>query len=410
MVNPAVSTDFHTIGAAIAAAHPGDTIQVAQATYNEDVLINKSLSLVGVPNSTTKAKPFIVGTGGAAGAERVVAIAPNISGVLIQNFSISSPTSVNPTQIGIAIGAGDNNITITSDFVHTVRNESHPIAGASMTVGIQIGAQAHNVQITHSSVTDITYGTTGVDVSHQFAEGIQFSSGTATDGPNNVFIQHDLISKIGDIAINIPNSSNAVVVDHTTIALVSGINVGQGIAISGSAANPTNITISANTIKQVSGKGPAGVSVTGGATGVQLLGNLITMITTGSGLSLSGSASVSGVGNTFTGNAIGILVHTGFTGNLTLHFNSISGNTGSGINNFSTHNVDAEANWWGSATGPKNSGNPSGTGDKVIGMVDFSNWLTLPAGSAAAVRLPTDALSTNAVRQFFTMIDTDLVW
>src|SRR3984893_17732499 len=79
-VNPADPTAFHTIGAAITASHSGDTIQVAQATYNEDVLINKSLSLVGVPNATTKAKPIITGTGGAKGAENVVAIAPNISG------------------------------------------------------------------------------------------------------------------------------------------------------------------------------------------------------------------------------------------------------------------------------------------------------------------------------------------
>jgi hypothetical protein len=410
MVNPAVPTDFHTIGAAIAAAHPGDTIQVAQATYNEDVLINKSLSLVGMPNTTTKAKPIITGTGGAAGAENVVAIAPSISGVLVQNFSITSPRSINPTQVGVAIGGGDNNITIGSDIIHTIRNEKVPINGASQTIGIQIGAKAQNIQITHDTISDISYGTTGVDVTHQFAEGIQFVSATATDGPSNVLIQHDLLSKIGDIGINITNSSNAVVVDHITVALVSGLNVGTGIAIGGTAGSPTNITISGIIVKEVAGKQPAGISVAGAATSVQLLDSTITMITTGQGLGVSGSPSVSVIGSSFTANAIGILVHTGFSGSLTLHFNDISGNTGSGINNFSTHSVNAEANWWGSSTGPTNAGNPTGTGDRVIGTVDFSNWLTLPAGSAAAVRLPTRTLSMNAVRQFFTMTDTDSIW
>jgi hypothetical protein len=410
-VNPADPTAFHTIGAAITASHSGDTIQVAQATYNEDVLINKSLSLVGVPNATTKAKPIITGTGGAKGAENVVAIAPNISGVLIQNFLITSPNSINPTQVGIAIGGGDNNVTITSDIIRSIRNASHPIAGASQTVGIQIGAKAHNVQITHNTISDITYGTTGVDVTHQLAEGIVLASGTSSDGPNHVLIQHDLISKIGDVGINITNSSNAVVVDHVTIALISGLNVGGlGIAIGGSTGSPTNITITGIVVKEVSGKQATGISVAGTATGIQLLDDSLTMVTTGAGLGVSGSASVSVTGSTFTANAIGIVVHTGFTGSLTLHFNIISGNTGSGISNLTTHSVDAEANWWGSATGPKNSGNPSGTGDKVIGTVDFSNWLTLPAGSGAAVRLPIHALSTNAVRQFFTMTDTDSVW
>src|SRR6202030_3827871 len=146
----------------ITASHSGDTIQVAQATYNEDVVINKSLSLVGMPNTTTKAKPIITGTGGASGAETVVAIAPNISGVLVQNFLITSPSSINPTQIGVAIGGGDNNITITSDIIRSMRNETHPIAGASQTIGISIGVRAHNVQITHDTISDITYGTAGV--------------------------------------------------------------------------------------------------------------------------------------------------------------------------------------------------------------------------------------------------------
>jgi hypothetical protein len=410
VVNPADPAAFHTIGAAITAAHAHDIIQVDQATYNEDVVINKSLSLVGVPNPTTKVKPVITGTGGASGAETVVAIAPNISGVLIQNFKITSPNSVNPTQIGVGIGGGDNTITLTDNIITTIRNAAVPIAGSSQTVGVQIGAKAHNVQITHNNISAITYGTAGVDVSHQFADGILFVSSSATDGPSQVLIQHDLISKVGDIGINITNSSNAIVVDHITIAMISGLHIGAGIAIGGTVGSPTNITISGITLKQVSGKAPTGISVAGSATGVQLIANLVTMVTAGAGLGVSGSASISGVGNTFTGNAFGILVHTGFTGNLTLHFNNINGNSTSGITNLATHSVDAEANWWGSATGPKNSGNPTGTGDKVVGTVDFSNWLTLPAGAGAAVTLPTHALGTNAVSQFFTLADTDSIW
>jgi hypothetical protein len=410
VVNPAVAGDFHTIGAAITAAHPGDTIQVAQATYNEDVIINKSLSLVGIPNSTTKAKPIITGTGGASGIERVVAISANLSGVLIQNFVITSPGATNATQIGIAIGGGDNNVTIGSNIIRAIRNASVAINGSSQTVGIQIGAKAKNVQITHNTITDITYGTTGVSVTHQLAEGIALSSASATDGPSHILIQHDLISKIGDIGINITNSSNAVVVDHITVAMISGLNVGAGIEIGGTAGTPTNITVSDNTIKQVSGKGATGVSVTGTATGVQLFGNLLSMVTTGVGLGVAGTASISATDNNFTGNAFGVLIHTGFTGTLTLRFNDISGNTTDGVDNLATTSVDAEANWWGSATGPKNASNPAGTGDKVAGTVDFSNWLTLTAGSAAKVKLPNQPLTPDAVHHFFTMTDSEAVW
>jgi hypothetical protein len=363
-----------------------------------------------VPNATTQAKPTIIGTGGANGAENIVAIAPNISSVVIQNFKITNPNGINPAQVGIAIGSGDNNITITSDIIANVRNDTHPIAGTSQTVGILIGAKAHKVQITHNTISSITYSTVGVDVTHQFADGIQFSSASATDGPNHVLIQHDSISRIGDIGINIPNSSNAIVVDHITVSLISGLNVGLGIFIGGTSGSPTNITISGAVVKQISGKQPTGISVGGTATGIQLVADTLSMIGTGTGLGVGGSASVSVTNSTITGNAIGVFVHTGFTGSLTLDFNNISGNTTAGLTSLTTQTIDAESNWWGSATGPTNTGNPGGTGDKVIGTVDFSNWLSLPGGSEAAVRLPAHALGTDAVLQFFTMVDTNSVW
>jgi hypothetical protein len=40
-----------------------------------------------------------------------------------------------------------------------------------------------------------------------------------------------------------------------------------------------------------------------------------------------------------------------------------------------TGTLKAERNWWGSASGPTNPGNPGGTGDKATGDVDFDPWL-----------------------------------
>jgi hypothetical protein len=40
-----------------------------------------------------------------------------------------------------------------------------------------------------------------------------------------------------------------------------------------------------------------------------------------------------------------------------------------------TGTVNAQRNWWGSASGPTNPGNPGGTGDKATGDVDFDPWL-----------------------------------
>ena len=76
IVNPSDPHAFHTIGSAIAAGHAGDVVLVAPALYHEDVLIDKSLLLVGQTNSIGQ-RPVIDGAGGASGAEAVVQIANN---------------------------------------------------------------------------------------------------------------------------------------------------------------------------------------------------------------------------------------------------------------------------------------------------------------------------------------------
>jgi hypothetical protein len=83
---------------------------------------------------------------------------------------------------------------------------------------------------------------------------------------------------------------------------------------------------------------------------------------------------LSGAASFVSGNATGVLILQGFAGSLTLHYNNINGNTHAGIENDSVQSVDAEA--WGSTTGPTSASNPGGTGDKILGLVDFSNWLT----------------------------------
>ena len=74
-----------TISAAVAAASSGDVIEVAQGTYNEQVTITKTLSLVAVPF----AQPVINALGHSNGIfinGMATAPLPGVSGVIVQRF------------------------------------------------------------------------------------------------------------------------------------------------------------------------------------------------------------------------------------------------------------------------------------------------------------------------------------
>ena len=96
-----------TIGAAVASASAGDVIQVSKGTYHEDVVIRKSISLIGANSSNT----IIDATGMSNGvyvdgldnaAVGVVGISDVlVSGFTIQNANYEGILVTNATRITI---------------------------------------------------------------------------------------------------------------------------------------------------------------------------------------------------------------------------------------------------------------------------------------------------------------------
>jgi hypothetical protein len=71
----------------------------------------------------------------------------------------------------------------------------------------------------------------------------------------------------------------------------------------------------------------------------------------------------------------------------TITQNSILLNDNQGLRNATTATpVNAVCNWWGSASGPTNSGNPGGTGEEVSAGVTYFPWATsgMPGGECDA--------------------------
>src|ERR1700733_791523 len=98
---------FSKIVDAVAAASPNDTIEVAKGTYKEDVVIDKSLSLVGANRNNT-----IIDATGLNNAVFVDGIDnPGLSNVLVTGFTLT-----NANLEGILI-ANASSVTVSDNDV-----------------------------------------------------------------------------------------------------------------------------------------------------------------------------------------------------------------------------------------------------------------------------------------------------
>jgi hypothetical protein len=93
------------------------------------------------------------------------------------------------------------------------------------------------------------------------------------------------------------------------------------------------------------------------------------------GLNMTGGTSTISFSEFNNNDHGGIYLNAGM---VTVSTSTIQGNVAYGFYNgdSATSTAVAEHNYWGSATGPTNPANPSGTGDVVSSYVDFTHWLT----------------------------------
>jgi hypothetical protein len=85
------------------------------------------------------------------------------------------------------------------------------------------------------------------------------------------------------------------------------------------------------------------------------------------------------------GNQIGLIAEQGATPRI--ESSDISGNADYGIQNLDPSTlVNAQGNWWGHASGPRDVANPAGQGDRVSAGVDYGNFLAdLPGANQGPV-------------------------
>jgi parallel beta-helix repeat protein len=310
-----VPGDYSTINAAINAASDGDTIVVAAGTYQENVVIDKSLTLQGTQAG--------VDARTRSGAETI--IKPNDG-------------------VGISIRTTDGRV-VTLDGL-TVENTEHGITTPDPVMAANITVK--NVRVLHPGEFGISLTfTLKTTVEYCYVEGadVALTAGAIDFFPPTVatFRNNEIVN------------SHFGVTGYFKDSLIEG-NLIRNFADGGAGidAQLLNTEIKNNTISGY---------VKGAAMSFE------------SHYDRDLSENVTVEGNIFTGNDLGIYVfdtQTTLTG-ITVNFNNMAGNSRYGVWNQGGQTLDATKNWWGHASGP--SGVGPGSGDYISTKVLYSPWL-----------------------------------
>lgn len=322
--------NYTTISAAVNAptTMTGDTIEVSAGSYTAPGGLNKGVTLRGPnagisPNTGTRVPEAVI-----LGGAPAIGISTTEL-VTIDGFAFSGQTGL----IMYAYTSG-NNLTITNNIF------ADGIDGFFL-------FESQQFQFEDNYLHDLADcgGCEGIFHSGNW-DGV---SGTVVTIKNNVW------EDIGGVGMNLSSVSGEI----------SGNRFSHVAYYAALLANATNVDVTGNTFDNITNPNPAGSQTWGAG---------IRFYTPAPGF----GARITG--NTFTDNYNGIGVRAGadITGmDVYAHQNVFMGN-GSAIRHEGSGTLDATCNWYGSATGPANAGNPGGTGDPVLGPgpTTFAPWLT----------------------------------
>jgi hypothetical protein len=319
-----VPDDYGTIQEAIDAASDNDTVIVAAGLYEENIVIDKSLTLQGAQAG--------VDARTRSGAETII-----------------EPDN---EEIGISILTAASRVVVIDGL--TVQNGAHAIATP------EFGLMAANITVKN------------VRVLHPGDFGISLTF-TINATVERCYVQD------AKVAIN----AGAVLPAPPTVAIFRDNEVvNSEFGITGYLGDSL---IEGNLIRDFAN---GGVGISAQFLDTKIRNNTVSGYVDGAGLSFEKShhdrpvsENVTVQGNNFTGNLHGIYVWPDQTEveGITVNFNNIVDNSWSGVWNEVGETLDATRNWWGDVSDPDHwESNPDGMGDVVRGNVDFEPWLEAP--------------------------------
>jgi len=326
-----------SIQAAIDAASSGALLYIPSGTYTEDLVMNKTITLIGADPDSTFLKGGITITG--------------VDGVTLTGFTIQTQNTVPAVKIlgdaASVTGAVLVNVTLKDCINGILISDTAGSGGAS---GAETGATLDQVRFNVTKPGPSGYG---IEV-----EGLQ-------DAADQVAIKNSTLSLTGGGgAVAVLQSRNVTVTGSTVSnAEEAGILITDG----------TDVTVNHNAIQSNFGYG---VQVGGVSSGINLDRNTISG-NGASGIYLTETASVSITDNSITSNkAYGILSTS--TGTVTNTGNYLSAN-GSGAYSGVSNTSETPA----AAVGASSTGKLT---------AETAAWISAGSGGAVAVLDPPDVI------------------
>ncbi len=357
------ATPCATIQYAVSQSSANDTINVMAGTYTENVNIPSGLTGLTLKGAqagnavggrtfagageSTLVGPQVIGNSG------VITIRP--SGVTADGFSITnaklavgSVTAVGAAQ-GIVVKNTVNGAVISNNIFDGISTVDTSGNGTAQAVYLEAGPD--NVQILNNEMTNIQ--------SNRSAKGVLSGDSSSTDPGTNILIQGNTISNVtsatrGAYGVQVnnggPGNGNPGTTANTGIQIlnntITNLTSGGWIHAIGLEANTPGVVVSGNSVSGLASATPDVVAVwfenqnTSFATGLVNTNNL-----------------------DVTALYFGIAVHPALPAGP----------------------LDGTCNWWGSATGPTAASNPGGTGSQVSPNVTYKPWLISPAPGGACI-------------------------
>ena len=370
---------YPTIGAAVAAAVPGDTIRVCPGLYAEQVQVNvNNLTLLGAQAGfDARTRPFVPDPTTQSiidhpcGPVQFMADDVELNGFTVQGSTAPDPCFLAGIWSNPGFSGTSGGFRILNNIVQN--NIS----------GIELDSNCNKITLVQFNLIQ-----NNSNPGNGSGNGIQTNFGLCNATiDSNKFSGH--------------TSSSILVLGPPASGVASNIDV-------------TNNELVAPTPESISFLGVSNSTISG---------NVSTGSTNNATIDLfGGNSGVTVTGNTLLNGIRAIVVENPFVGfgvpqnsNIMAHQNCIQGNSVAGLEvdlfayPTTPPPLNAQNNWWGSPSGPTNLNNPTGTGDRIIdpdNNVDFTPFLTTaPAGCPQVANTPGKATGGGKIASDPTGLD-----